>query len=373
MIDSVRIRNFKSIKNIDLKLEKLNILSGVNSSGKSTILNSFLLIKQLDCINKKINLNGYFCTLGTFEDILFQWAEDDYIELSFRIEDKEITLRAHYDNKNRSVDYLNLIGEITDFEFIQKLASKIKYISAERISPNFSFPLNSQSADNLYVGKNGEDTISVLSKLKDIEIKEASLLLKDTTNSHHNPTSLLSITNAWMQQISPEVMIKADAIEEVRASNISFGYKSERFMKKSNSLNVGFGLTYVLPVIVSGLLASPGDLLIVENPEAHLHPSGQTNMGIFLSKLASTGVQVMIETHSDHVFNGIRIAAKEKIIPKNSMSLLYISRKTSNAKSAVNSSMETSYDLVKISDDGRITNAPNGFFDEWETSLFKLL
>ena len=57
---------------------------------------------------------------------------------------------------------------------------------------------------------------------------------------------------------------------------------------------MGFGLSYSLPVVVAGLVAPQRDaLLIVENPEAHLHPAGQSRMGTFLATVAATGVQVL--------------------------------------------------------------------------------
>lgn len=74
------------------------------------------------------------------------------------------------------------------------------------------------------------------------------------------------------------------------------------------SVNVGFGLTDILSVILTGLLAKKGAVFIVKNPEAHLHPAGQTYLGMFLAKLQKTAVQVVVESHSKHIFNGLRLA-----------------------------------------------------------------
>lgn len=70
--------------------------------------------------------------------------------------------------------------------------------------------------------------------------------------------------------------------------------------------NVGFGITYALPILVSGLTVPEGGMLLVENPEAHLHAKAQSNMGYFLARMAAAGVRVIIETHSEHIVNGIR-------------------------------------------------------------------
>ena len=64
--------------------------------------------------------------------------------------------------------------------------------------------------------------------------------------------------------------------------------------------------------------------MVVENPEAHLHPSAQTKIGEFIALIASCGVQVVIETHSDHVVDGIRLSLKDKIIkPEELKTILY--------------------------------------------------
>ncbi|MGH3693299.1 MAG: AAA family ATPase [Pseudonocardiaceae bacterium] len=83
--------------------------------------------------------------------------------------------------------------------------------------------------------------------------------------------------------------------------------------ERTNSAgNIGFGFSYALPVIIAGLLAPGGGLLLVENPEAHLHPAGQSRLGRFLARIAGSGVQVVLETHSDHILNGVRLAVADE-------------------------------------------------------------
>ncbi|WP_180834594.1 AAA family ATPase, partial [Vibrio parahaemolyticus] len=66
----------------------------------------------------------------------------------------------------------------------------------------------------------------------------------------------------------------------------------------------------VLPIVLALLVTKPGGLVIIENPEAHLHPKGQSYLGRLIQRTAEAGVQVIIETHSDHLLNGIRVAAR---------------------------------------------------------------
>ena len=60
--------------------------------------------------------------------------------------------------------------------------------------------------------------------------------------------------------------------------------------------NTGFGFTYALPIVLDGLMAPAGSMMIVENPEAHLHPRAQSNMGYFLGRMAAAGVRIIVET-----------------------------------------------------------------------------
>ena len=129
--------------------------------------------------------------------------------------------------------------------------------------------------------------------------------------------------------------------------------------------NVGFGLTYSLPIFVATLSSAPDSLLLIENPEAHLHPRGQVAMGKFLALAAANGIQIIIETHSDHVLNGIRMAVKNKTIQAADVTLHFFDRPRSAPCCAVTS--------PKIDKDGRLDQWPDGFFDEWEKGLAELL
>ena len=136
--------------------------------------------------------------------------------------------------------------------------------------------------------------------------------------------------------------------------------------KPRRSMNVGFGITYALPVIVSLLKLKQDDLLIIENPEAHLHPGAQGLIGHLIARAASIGAQIIIETHSDHILNGIRVAVKEKFIPAEKTSVFFFSREN------VGPSYHTNVFKPVIGMDGSIDYWPDGFFDEWDKALTKL-
>lgn len=137
--------------------------------------------------------------------------------------------------------------------------------------------------------------------------------------------------------------------------------------KKYRATNVGFGITYTLPVITALLAAKSGSLLLLENPEAHLHPRGQAQMGNLLAKAAAQGVQIILETHSDHVLNGIRLAVHDGKISPDDVKLHFFQRRISQEQNI------SEVISPKMNRKGRIDQWPDGFFDEWDNILAALL
>jgi predicted ATPase len=122
--------------------------------------------------------------------------------------------------------------------------------------------------------------------------------------------------------------------------------------------NVGFGYSYILPLVLTGLIAKPGEIIIVENPEAHLHPRAQSKITEFFAKVASCGVQVFIESHSEHILNGLRVCAlnPDVKISHNDISISYFNESFAPR-------------TLTVDEKGKIANWPEGFFDQQEIDL----
>ena len=142
----------------------------------------------------------------------------------------------------------------------------------------------------------------------------------------------------------------------------SFDRADQEETRRYRAGNVGFGLSHVLPVL-SGLLAPSGALCLIENPEAHLHPRGQTKLAELAVRASRAGVQVMAETHSDHFIDGIRIAVRDGLIRPKDVAIHYFERE--GGKSVVAS--------PQVDSDGRLSSWPEGFFDQHEDNLIRLL
>lgn len=107
---------------------------------------------------------------------------------------------------------------------------------------------------------------------------------------------------------------KCNSLFRCEFNGVRYSTSNSLGEESTNALNMGFGVSYSLPIIVALLSAREGDILVLENPEAHLHPRGQRKIGELVALAAANGVQIFMETHSDHVLNGIRLSVRNKKI-----------------------------------------------------------
>lgn len=129
--------------------------------------------------------------------------------------------------------------------------------------------------------------------------------------------------------------------------------------------NVGFGISYCLPIIVNGLLAEKNTVFIVENPEAHLHPTGQSRIGRFLAQIASTGVQVIVETHSEHIINGVKIAILEGDKLNKDDAIVNFIYKDENEKSVIKE--------IYFNEEAEFDKFPPGFIDQEQRDIAEMV
>ena len=105
-------------------------------------------------------------------------------------------------------------------------------------------------------------------------------------------------------------------------------------------------------------------LAIIINPEAHLHPASQSQIGQFLARVASLGIQIIVESHSDHIFNGVRKSIAKGTIFKKQVSINFFE---------LDEKLLTKNIKIEISDSGRVLNHINGLFDQFDNDLDAML
>jgi predicted ATPase len=160
-----------------------------------------------------------------------------------------------------------------------------------------------------------------------------------------------------MAEISPGIRFHTQRVPEVNAAALHVSFSSGRATSGRFRPNgVGLGISYALPVIVTLLAAQPGTLVLIENPEAHLHPRGQMALGELIARAGGAGIQAVVETHSDHVVNGVRLAVKEGKILADRVKFQYFTRRDDGER------LVHVVESLRIDADGRLDRWPDGFF-----------
>jgi predicted ATPase len=364
VILNLRLRNFKRFEDQSLKFGTLTLLSGLNGMGKSSVLQSLLLLRQSHqqglLESTGLALNGNLANIGTAKDALYEYAKEDKIGLTLDFENGiEALWQFDYDSKS---DILGIASSpVSSNVYASSLFSDdFQYLQAERLGPRTSFAMSDfQVRQHRQLGTMGEYTAHFLSVFRDLEIQNVAL-------SHPKAKSLtlLSQVEAWLGEISPGTRI--DIVDSPGMDLVSLQY-SFGLSGKYRATNVGFGITYTLPVITAILAAKSGSILLLENPEAHLHPKGQAQMGNLLAQAAAQGVQIVLETHSDHVLNGIRLAVHDGKLNHDAVQLHFFQRRESQGQ------FVSEVVSPQMNRRGKIDQWPDGFFDEWDNSLEALL
>lgn len=365
MIRKIELTNFKCFALIKLPLAELTLLSGSNASGKSSILQSLVLLHQTIRENEwasRLILNGDILKLGTVQDVVnkihgrhgFELAltnEESLYHWEFTGERPEMSMHVKYLSEPANTTLNRLLPFKTgQSQEISRVLESLTYLTAERIGPRDYYLLEDRSIVQP-VGPKGEHAVSRLFRLEDSSVHSALAL--DSVA----PT-LMRQVEAWMQKFFPGCGIEVSPIARMNA--VTLGIRTSNETDYHRPINVGFGLTQILPIIIAVLSAAPKDLVLIENPEVHLHPAGQALIGSFLALAASTGTQIIIETHSDHVLNGIRRVVRHKTLTPQQVCLHFFRAANSDLDQVVSPQLDSS---------GNIDNWPDGFFDQFDKDM----
>ncbi len=373
MLERIGITNFKAFGRQNLALAPFTLLTGLNSSGKSTVLQALALLRQSyeagvleDGGESGLLLNGEFVQLGTGQDVRHEAYPKDDPDIGFSVATADaagepFTWHAAYGSED---DLLKLVTAPSAQPLLEALPALFgpgfQYLKADRIVPDISYPRSHHAVVRRgFLGARGEHTVNYLRVHQDEPVEAASLRHPSAASG-----TLLAQTDAWMQQLCPGVNLQAVGIDGTDTVRLSYGFGSGvNASNRYRPTNVGFGLTYALPIVVACLTARPGSLILLENPEAHLHPQGQTSLAYLAAAACAAGAQLIVETHSDHVLNGLRISVKNGRIAAASTAVHFFRRN------------DQSGEVISplMGDDGMLSEWPQGFFDEWENSLDQLL
>lgn len=346
MIKQLQIKGFKSFRDQTLDFSNLTILTGLNSSGKSSVLQAMRMLYA-----------------GQYQNTPFLRAHGGYYELKSKLTSigDPIEFRVGFDSK----ESLSLIiGENTNsLEGGFNDCFNLEYIGADRLGPEVNLPIFSESFSKVTVGEKGQYSADYYLNFDNVLINEK---IRNANSSGHTLSHQLK---GWMDEISPNTSFNFKKLEKHDISHIEIdGFRAT---------NTGYGISHALPIVLAALVLTSKTteveienpvakkwfennskvppLLLVENPEGHLHPRGQTKIGKLLALAACCGAQVVLETHSDHVLDGIRIQVNQGVISPKDLSIYFFEK---------NLEGETIKTDIIINESGKIQKWPKGFFDQ---------
>lgn len=372
MIDAIEIQRFKCFENLSLKLAPLTLLTGYNGGGKSTSLQPLLLISQAmreGGAGTGLSLNGSLARLGTVGDVISSRGAGSMI-LGFRAGVESASWKLRYDRVLGSRELLlegtqfsaesdvsprwlptsgqsSIVNSIRDLIYLSGVRPPIQ--EAQPYPDTFSAVVGD-------VGSEGQYAAYWYVKQSDEEVDEAR------RHPTEERTTVRGQIDAWLGDLFPGARANAEALKGVALSKLSFKLgKSSGWRRPAN---VGYGLSYVLPLLVALVSARNDQLIVVDSPEAHLHPSAQSNMGRVLAHFAAAGLQILVESHSDHLLSGVRLAVKNgRLRPEHAIVHFFERADTEGS----NGRHE-----IHIERDGTVTSWPEGFFDQSLADLARL-
>jgi predicted ATPase len=309
-------------------------------------------------LDKVLTLNKPLCYIGRAKDALYQNADRETI--SFKLIEDDFEGFWVYDAHNLTFDYLKLASKPINRDTLETslLNRPFTFLSAARFGSTESYVTNDFAIENKQLsierGK-GELTAQFL------YVYQRKAVINALKHPSEPDSSLLEQVTAWEREISKSVNVVP--IQEGNEYKIKFSFntpdgKTDEF----DAENVGFGLSYILPLLVAILSAEKGSLILIENPEAHLHPNGIAKLTELMCLAAQAGIQIILETHSDHVINGILVQCKrfeeaQTGIARQNVAIYHFDRDDSKHCTDVKE--------IKIEQNGLIRYTPKGFFDQF--------
>ena len=421
MIKKLYLKNYRAFEEVSLDFSKINLFFGPNNSGKSSLLSSINLLSQTlqsRDSNVSILLNGNLEELGTFRDIVFknevkrkikigigvkveigrpyrtkEIIEEGYFQAEFKYRPirREIVLEStetqmpigtarlitkstspgshkfsFFDAKGEDITnkitrvkrklshfipifgftgkfpekQFQLIRDIFEFNFSwsDMIEERLEYICPFREFPERTYLFSGESPDS--VGIRGEKAIDML-------VMDYLTKGKEKKNINEN-------VSKWLNQcdISSDVEVKplTDRHYEIRLSNSRTG-------ESENLADVGFGCSQILPILIAGFNLEKGQILIVEQPEIHLHPKAQAELGSFFCDLSKRNIQTFIETHSEHLLLRIQTHIAAGYLNPEDVKVYYVFANKETDRKEV--------EEIKLNKNGTfLTEWPEGFFPE---------
>ncbi|MEC6813999.1 AAA family ATPase [Photobacterium toruni] len=373
MLKLLSIENFKSIDQENLKIAPLTILTGVNSTGKSTVIQAILLLLRFSVPVNRIPLGKIVSAYTSPRDTRNRYTNKSDIRIRLDLNSNVFEHLSLATKKNNEGEFIFRGGVKPTKTFLEsdlfdpmEIPQTYIYESDEDVINNCELfylnatrlgPENTAEISDFKVGLLGEYIFSTYEKIKNKPLPVELVKFTESSTIGYQVSQWLSeITNS-------KIELKTEKINNEQV-NISFDSDG---IEGLSPHNLGAGISYLVKVIILCFMAKKGDLVIIENPEIHLHPKSQAQLGVFFSFIARSGIQLIIETHCEHLIQKIRAEVNSESIECEDVIIHY--------KKAIREPFETLYLDVDghycDSQENRVS-FPKGFFDASVEALLSL-
>ena len=347
MIKQVTINDFKCFKNETFMFSPLTLLTGTNSSGKSSLIQAILLSGNHASGS---DLLEYIRSMGNFDDLKNKYVNPETytVSIDFTEGESNSVLRSKFSFGLQSEQYNTQLT----------YPSRLTYLNSNRLTISEMNSSNSILSDDRYFGIDGKFIAHYYELHKDEPIEEYLIKNPDF------PGTLEAQVEYWLLEIVDQSL--RFQTEELSSTTIKAFYELDGLELKPN--NIGAGVSYLVTILVACLSGKRNNIVIVENPEIHLHPKAQSKLIDFLTFIANNGVQIILESHSDHIFNGVRKNIylynhsdkdNKSFIPEDKVSIHYFDK---------NKRLP-----IALDDAGQVKNHQEGLFDQFDDDLNALL
>lgn len=338
MLKEVDIKNFRSINEARLKLRPITVLTGLNSTGKSACFSAILsaLYHDKNAENSKILLSNLDFSFATNRNR--NTAAEEY----------SVVLKS--DNGEMVLSDSNIITTpSTESNGFYDLEKNVYYLSANRLG----YRMNGELYNPKYkIGIQGEYIFGTFFH------EQSKPLNEDICFNTKTSLTLSYQVGQWLSYI---LSIPFDVkTEEITSTQIKVSYTADG---TDNILpqQLGVGVSYLVKILIMCLRANEGDVLMIENPEIHLHPAAQSRLGEFFSRIIKGGIQLLIETHSENLIEKLQYQIYSNEISSEDIIIYY------------KQGVEDSFLKINIESNGKLSpDFPEGFFDASLNDLLEI-
>lgn len=375
-ISAISIDQLKCFLQLRLEIAPLTLATGFNAAGKSTALQALLLLAQASRVSPRagvVYLNGPLVRLGLPGDVIAAHGggrslsiglETDACRMKWTLEARELgegVLRI------AAAQYLESDGQLREWSeaiwpedmlrsSLHMTVANVIYLSAARVAAAEAYPAPDDVGQVVGdVGTDGAYAPWWYVQSADDVVEEARRHPKETASSFRRQL------DAYLSDLFPGGQANAESITGTSLTRLQLRNSETDDWRRP--ANIGYGFTYSFPILVALLKAERGQIVVLDSPEAHLHPQAQSAMGGILARFAAAGVQILVETHSDHVLNGVRLAVRNDMVPPSQVAIHFFAGATEDTHGVLS---------PRIDEMGALDSWPSGFFDQAEGDLARL-